>query len=124
MIEIGIVAKTLNGAALVNFQGSEACKKCGACKVFGVGGVMQIEALNEVSAKEGDKVEVEIAPRAVLWSNFLIFIFPVLMLFLGYFLGGQWVALAFLVLSFLLLWVYDKMISLRRKTSCKIKKIL
>ncbi|MDZ7372361.1 MAG: SoxR reducing system RseC family protein [candidate division KSB1 bacterium] len=124
MRERGIVISTQGSVAAVRFVKSKACEGCRACQAFGEGSAI-LDVQNEVDARPGDVVEVEIPPRRVLEASFLVFLVPVMSLIAGYFLAvsslhlpeGGAVAVAFACLgaSFLGLRLYDRRVA-RRKT--------
>ena len=88
MHEQGVVSKILGEKlAQVEFEAGVACAKCKACCHLVETGKMVVEASNEVGAKIGDKVEVYIPEKQVLTSAFLVYIFPLICLILGYFVG-------------------------------------
>jgi len=49
---------------------------------------MAVEAQNLVGARVGDRVEVFIPEKNVIWLSFLVYIFPLLGLLAGYWLGA------------------------------------
>ncbi|MGQ9603708.1 MAG: SoxR reducing system RseC family protein [bacterium] len=54
------------------------CKNCGACIVYASDHTSVVRAINPVGAKIGDRVEIEIHPRDVVFGAFFVFIFPLL----------------------------------------------
>ncbi len=134
MKETGRVTKIVKeGIAKVEFKSSSACAKCGRCSM-GVSGEAFIEAANKVGAHVGDRVEVEIS--SVVSSSFIVYILPVIFIVLGYFIGvqvyplepfkismeslGIAFALIFLFISFILLRVYDLIISKKGRPCAEI----
>jgi|YelNatPaOPRAMG01_1025707.scaffolds.fasta_scaffold00047_36 sigma-E factor negative regulatory protein RseC len=123
MRERGIILSTEGQVARVRFAKGKQCEGCRACQAFGEGSAI-LEALNEVAASPGDVVEVEIPPKRVLESSFLVFIVPVLALMVGYFFGrlslgleeDSAVAAGFgcLAASFVGLRLYDRTVAKRR----------
>ncbi|MCX5751498.1 MAG: SoxR reducing system RseC family protein [Candidatus Saganbacteria bacterium] len=59
------------------------CKNC-SCACQGKSGPKILQAINEINAKVGDKVEVEISSPKLLGAFLLVYILPILFLFLGY----------------------------------------
>ena len=86
MQDKGKVIELIGSDAVVEFEANSACAKCGACLNAGHG-MMRALVKNPLNAKVGDSVEVEILPVFVIGASFLIFIFPLLFLIAGYFLG-------------------------------------
>jgi len=73
------------------------------------GNAVYIDALNELKAKAGDNVKVEIPPRNVLLASFLLFILPLIALMSGFFIGGVVWSFLFLFITYLLIFIYDRM---------------
>jgi len=88
MTEQGIVIAINKEFATVQMVRGEKCHNCTVCDAFG-SDYRTIEAMNKPGANIGDQVEVEIKPANVLASSFLIFIFPVLLMIIGYFIGSE-----------------------------------
>jgi sigma-E factor negative regulatory protein RseC len=88
MREQGIVARLIKKNLVeVAFQRSEACAKCRACHDVGEN-LVGLEAVDELGAKQGDLVEIEIPTAAVIKGSIIVFIVPILFLALGYFIGS------------------------------------
>ncbi len=86
MREVGVVESTNGTIAVVSVKRSTACgDSCATCssqcKVKG----NKITVGNKIGAMPGDKVEIEMKTATVLKSAFLVYIFPIFMFFLGYF---------------------------------------
>ena len=79
----GYVVDTAGGAAQVVLKEHAACGRCGAC----LGSETQVQrrfwVANEVGAKIGQQVEVEIPPGRAVLASFLIFILPLAAGFAG-----------------------------------------
>lgn len=84
--ETGVVLSTQDGEALVRFSRTEACKKCGACQK-GEDGNMLMQLRNDMNAKPGDHVVVELAEGRLMQASLLAYGFPLAMLLLGLVLG-------------------------------------
>ncbi|MBN2057844.1 MAG: SoxR reducing system RseC family protein [Candidatus Saganbacteria bacterium] len=88
MREQGVVAGPVRGnIVLIAFQRSAACDKCRLCHNVGEG-LVGIEAVNDLGAKQGDIVEIEIPSQVIVKASFIVFIVPVLGLLLGYVIGS------------------------------------
>lgn len=86
--EEGIVIQTGEGTALVKTARSSACKSCsssGSCMVKG--NEMEVEAINEIGARDGDRIILSFATTSFLKATFLLYIFPVLCLVIGAVVG-------------------------------------
>lgn len=88
MKEQGKIIKRDGNQAVIEIEQGEQCKHCNACHMFGES-KMRLTAYNGIDAQVGEHVIVYVQPGFVLKSSFLIFIFPLLAMFAGYFVG-QW----------------------------------
>ncbi|MEG1988072.1 MAG: SoxR reducing system RseC family protein [Oscillibacter sp.] len=68
------------------------CEECAGCGVSGV--AVHAKAQNPVGARPGQKVVVESSTRKMLGIVALVYITPVVLFFLGYFLPGPQIATA------------------------------
>lgn len=66
-----------------------ACRKCGACLVFGNSGGEQEIVLprNQLALAKGDRVVIGLKNSSLLKASFLVYALPLLLFLLGY-LGG------------------------------------
>ncbi len=133
MIEIGKVIKIEEEKAVVLLSSSEYCNKCKLC-LFDDKGQRTLKIYNNVGAKVGDKVEVSIPEGMISKLSFSIFIFPIIVFLIGYWIvwnmshseklsavGGL---IAF-VLTFYALWIYERKLSQIKKDALPyISKIL
>jgi len=86
MREEGIVKRELDGLCEVVVRRKTACgdncASCGAdCKMK----FQQVTAKNQIGAKAGDSVIIEMDSKRVLLSAFLVYILPVLVFFISFF---------------------------------------
>lgn len=86
MKETGIIISITGQKATVQINRGQKCEGCNLCQAFG-NNKMLVKAYNKTEAGIGDVVEVSIEPKYVLASSLLIFIFPIFMMLLGYFVG-------------------------------------
>ena len=87
MREIGQVVSVGEGMALVRFERSSACKKCGACMMSQSQQEMLLNTKNTLGASEGDWVQVDIESPALIRASLISYIFPLLMLVIGLLTG-------------------------------------
>lgn len=87
MNETGTVTKVEKDKAYILFKRTSACAKCGACGMLANGKDITISAINNLNVKVDDIVEVEFKTKTALSSSAIAYIFPLVMLFLGVFLG-------------------------------------
>lgn len=115
MKEQGFVVKANGEVATVRFSSSSACAKCGACMRFSDSEV-SVNADNMIGAGLGDLVAVDIEPAQVIKASFLVFIMPIILLIIGYYLGkavsetvGILAGTLFFAASFLGLYFFDRL---------------
>ncbi|MBN1350535.1 SoxR reducing system RseC family protein [candidate division KSB1 bacterium] len=122
MRELGEVLRIDEEKAYVRIAKSEHCAGCNACDMFDNGRPRELIVRNSAAAQVGDLVEIDINPKSVVKASFLIFIFPIIAMILGYVLGkhlsshlgisaepsGIIGSVACLALSFLAIFIYDK----------------
>lgn len=125
MEETGLVIELKGSLALVRVKegsGCEGCSGAGSCKA--VSGERVLEAENSVGAKPGQRVLISIGSGAFLKASFLVYMVPIIFLFIGAYVGGKvgptlypglamdyWQALTgatFLALSAGVIRLYDK----------------
>jgi sigma-E factor negative regulatory protein RseC len=83
--EQGLVIETSNGIAKIKVGRHNDCKNCGACA--GNDSII-ISADNKIGAKPGQRVSFEVRETNVLSAAFIVFILPLIALFIGVMLGG------------------------------------
>lgn len=88
--ETGIVIETKDRKAQVRIERSEACEGCHACSSIAQDGRYLItEAADSVGASIGDIVRIRTEGAGPVQAGLLLFLFPLLLLFLGYFAGSS-----------------------------------
>ena len=136
MRETGVVITQQGDLVQVQMTKREKCGECNVCHAFGPGH-MVIEADNGIGANIGDVVDVEIEPHKVLTYSFLLFVFPILMMIAGYYVGrfisdqfaasGDLFAILCsffgLLLSLVFLRMYDRRIRKRGKSSARVMRV-
>lgn len=132
MEEEGLIVEVQGKMAKVQIQRSSACGHCHACEL-GTNGMMIAEVQNPVNARVGEKVKIEIAPSSLLQAAFMVYIVPIIGLVVGYLIGstithsesiGICSGVAMLLLSFFILYWYDKKISKHRNLRPKIVQVV
>jgi len=91
-LETGTVIETSGTKAKVRINKSKSCKECGKaqagiCGKSGEGMIM--EAGNNLNAREGDRVTLGLEKKIHVKGYFLVFILPVLSLFLFAYMGHE-----------------------------------
>jgi len=95
--EKGIVTKLESATAWVTTTRTSACETCAAksaCRTLGGGKEMEVEAVNPVGAKMGDRVVIGFETSALVKISFLIYIVPIISMILGAIIG-QKIALSY-----------------------------
>ena len=91
--EQGVVIKIDSNAAWVKTVKSSACKGCsarGSCHSLGSSSnETEVKALNEVGAKEGDRIILSFETSSLLKVTFLLYVFPILLLIAGAAIGME-----------------------------------
>lgn len=87
MKESGLVTKIDGDTAYVLFERTSMCSKCGACGMLSGQNDITVTMKNRLDAKPDDRVEVQFTTKNALQSSAIAYIFPLLMLFLGVWLG-------------------------------------
>lgn len=117
----GIVVSVEGNKCRISVNAGAECMGCPSknhCNM-GEGKGKTVMAINKCGAEVSDHVVFESDPSKVLLSSFLIWILPIIAMFLGYFIvntfaQGFWpilASLAFLFLSFFALRLIDKAVS-------------
>ena len=118
--------------AIVSVERRAACdgchkaadgKGCSVCTLLGSKGEARARAKNTVGAAIGDTVEVESRTKRIMGYAALVFLLPVALAIVAYLIGTKLslgegasllLALAGLLLSFLLIFFYSKLVVSRR----------
>jgi sigma-E factor negative regulatory protein RseC len=91
--EEGVVTKIESATtAWVKTKRSGACKSCSArssCHSMGGGEETEVEAINRAGAQIGQKVVLSFDTSPLLKATFLLYMFPILTMIAGAFVGQQ-----------------------------------
>ena len=89
--EEGIVTRIESGTmAWVKTSKSSACKACSASSsCTAMGNEMKVQALNIAGAQEGDRIMLSFGNASLLKATFLLYVFPILCLIGGAFVGQE-----------------------------------
>jgi sigma-E factor negative regulatory protein RseC len=133
--ESGCVVSVNDDVAVVAVRMSGACKKCGLCLASSDGKEMLLLAKNEIGAREGDSVEIEILPGKVIAAAFVVYMVPVVMTIVGFLVGNALtggsessalpiiLAVLFLAGSFAGVWIYDMRVRRHEAGQAKVTRI-
>ena len=90
--EKGVVVRTDAAAAWVKTSKTAACEGCsarGACHSHGSSDEVEVKVINDVGAKVGDRIVLSMEAGPLLKASFLLYVFPVLLLIIGAFIGQE-----------------------------------
>ncbi len=87
MKETGKVVAVEGDVAFLLFNRTSMCAKCGACGMTAGQNEITVSAQNSLHAKVGDRVEIQFTTKNALTSSLIAYIFPLIMLFIGLWLG-------------------------------------
>jgi sigma-E factor negative regulatory protein RseC len=119
MQEIGFIhGFTKTGLAVVRFNKKEQCDTCNMCRKTADENLVEVKIKNNLNAKQGDKVVVQMGAKAKLAASFTIYMIPLLFVIvsLAITIGRiddiytALIALGALVVGFVLVFVIDKKI--------------
>ena len=85
-MEIGRVIKINKNIVTVQMIRTNACSRCGACKIFAEK-ELQIEAINAAGAQPGDKVKIQLEANAFMSAVAVLYGIPFIAVILGFFTG-------------------------------------
>ncbi|MBD3289364.1 hypothetical protein GF337_11225 [candidate division KSB1 bacterium] len=122
-IEQGKIIQLGHGKATIQMESSSECRTCGArhaCCSIGGETARRIEipvSENREDLKEGDDVTIRFEPQTRIFSAFLVFIMPIILLITGYYIGmnvfateGKAILTGFggLLMAFIMIWGLNK----------------
>jgi sigma-E factor negative regulatory protein RseC len=90
--EEGVVIKIDSTAAWVKTTQTSACKGCsarGSCNSMGNDKEREVKAINTAGAKVGDRIVLDLETASLLKVSFLLYVFPILCMIVGAFIGQQ-----------------------------------
>lgn len=90
MTQNGVVTKLLDkGMAEVAVERATACHHCSGCGECIYGKQIVVQAENAIFAKPGERVVLESHTGTIMKATLLIYMVPVVLLFLGYAVGAM-----------------------------------
>lgn len=126
MINKGIVKKIDGNKILVKLYKDTACSHCSGCSAEGKYG-KDFEFTTDMKAEIGDTVTFEISAGKVIKAASIAYVFPAIAMIGGYFVGEKLLGFSenksiltsflMLILSFICLFFYDKLIVKKRTNS-------
>ena len=136
MEEIGRVINVQNKDIVIELGGSSACGSCNSCGNSSRAGLKSLTLENTINAKVNDMVILDVSQAKSVLASLILFVFPLLMMILGYFLGEQIAtfeftsrgenpaaiisSIFFLFLSIGMIYFFDRFIAKRNKLKPKL----
>lgn len=127
----GIVLQVIGKMAKVKTSRHNDCENCGACPG---NSAIVLDAQNDVEARPGQRVAVEIREMNMLKAAFIVYILPLIAIFIGILAGGTltdefgssllWAQVAGGVLGFVLSVVYIKFFDSAARLDSKMQPII
>jgi len=134
MDRAGIIVSQMGEYSKVKLVRHTACGSCGACQLGDEQKDILLVAKNTVNAKNGDLVEVSMATNSVLSAAFIMYVIPLVGLFVGLLTGQVFFAgndvltalmgLAVMALAFLIIKLNDKRFLKNEKYTAQVLKVL
>ncbi|MGX8795562.1 SoxR reducing system RseC family protein [Fusibacter sp. JL298sf-3] len=87
MERMGMIIESKGAVAKIKLMRHTACGSCGACQLGDDQKDILLTAKNEVSAEIGDVVEVGMPTAGILSAAFIMYVIPLIGLFLGLGIG-------------------------------------
>lgn len=137
--EIGTVIRSGGGKARVRINRSEKCSGCHGCLLAEGGKFLILEAIDPFGTATGDRVKIEARAGSAAKSGFILYILPLISLFIGYisgsklvtFLGGSategWGILSaflFMALTYGAIYLFQKRFVRKHSLQMRVVKIL
>ena len=86
--EVGVVDRLEDSYAIVRVLKKSACgENCASCKGGCVPTERRVKVKNAISAMVGERVVLEMKDSKVLAAAFIVYILPIIVFFLGYFVS-------------------------------------
>ncbi len=131
--QIGVITEVQKNTAIVQIKRTSACGgKCASCSGCETT-PHKVEVRNRIEAQIGQIVEIEMKDSRVLFAAFMIYIIPLMMLFVGYGIGillfgielyAGVTGVILLIISFVSLKLMDKRLNRSEKYMPVITKIM
>ncbi len=117
MAEKAKVISIENNVLTCVLQRSDACGDCHACDISENKKEMILTAYNQCDAKVGETVEIELSTKAMMTATVIMYVVPLITMFLGFLIGNQFsetfsftLGIVFLVITYLIIRLFNKRI--------------
>ena len=133
MQEVAIVKSIQQDKATLSVNKKDECSKCGMCLFPKNANAIEFTANNNVGAKQGDTVLIDVKDAGKLPALLLVFLVPLLLMLLSTVIAllvikieiwALWISLISLGVWFLILPLIDKALKKSTKFSVEIIKVL
>lgn len=130
----GIVLENIGDFAKIQVLANPECENCGGCNTSGI----TVTAYNKINAVPGNKVRMTLSQNSMLKISFMLFLFPLMSIFSGLYVGkitaahfqfNQTLSISigavlFLLLSVLIISIYDKKFKLNKSNFSTIIEVI
>lgn len=132
MQETGLVTEVKKNFATVRIDKKDECSKCGMCLFPKGAGYTEVSAINDVGAKQGDSVIIEMHESGKLLGAILVFLIPLLLIGVSAVIGLviiKWelsvliLSLALIIMWYAILAIVDKKLGKKSRFAHKIVRI-
>lgn len=132
MQETGLVTEVKKNFATVRIDKKDECSKCGMCLFPKGAGYTEVSAINDVGAKQGDSVIIEMHESGKLLGAILVFLIPLLLIGVSAVIGLviiKWelsvliLSLALIIMWYAVLAIVDKKLGKKSRFAHKIVRI-
>lgn len=89
VIKVGLKEGNIALVKTIQHSACEACSSRAQCNPGDQGIEREVEAVNLVDAQEGDLIQVSMDTQALLQATFFLYIFPIICLLIGAFIGNS-----------------------------------
>lgn len=133
-MEIGIVVDIKNSKAIIELPLKSLCSRCGLCQSKDK--KILIETSNELGLNLGNRVKMELKETSGIKAALIVYLIPILFIFLGYFIGlwicsltnrpsiGIICGIGIFLTAFLIIHICDRKLAKKRQEIFKIVEII